>query len=76
MTDETQLLPEDEPEDLSTVLKILSFCIPIAGAVIYFMNKDNQPKKARSACIAALLGFGLGIVLNIIATVMRGRGYY
>ena len=32
--------PQDQ-EDLEMWMKVLSFCIPIAGAVIYFMNKDK-----------------------------------
>lgn len=57
-------------EDLSTGLKILSFCIPIAGAVIYFTNKDEAPLKAKSACTMALWGVGVGILLNILTTLM------
>ena len=41
--------PQDQ-EDLEMWMKVLSFCIPIAGAVIYFMNKDKAPVKAKSAC--------------------------
>ena len=51
-------------------MKVLSFCIPIAGAVIYFMNKDNAPVKAKSACTMALIGFGVGLVLQIIQRVL------
>lgn len=67
MTEENQLPPQENPDDkLSTGLAILSFCIPIAGAIIYFSNKDKMPNKAKSACHAALWGFGIGVVLNII----------
>lgn len=67
MTGENQLPPQENPDDkLSTGLAILSFCIPIAGAIIYFSNKDKMPNKAKSACHAALWGFGIGIVLNIL----------
>jgi len=67
MTEENQLPPKENPDDkLSTGLSILSFCIPIAGAIIYFSNKDTMPNKAKSACHAALWGFGIGIVLNIL----------
>ncbi|MFC2721747.1 MAG: hypothetical protein ACFN00_05675 [Flavobacteriaceae bacterium] len=44
--------PQDQ-EDLEMWMKVLSFCIPIAGAVIYFMNKDKAPVKAKSACTMA-----------------------
>jgi hypothetical protein len=67
MTEENQLPPQENPDDkLSTGLAILSFCIPIAGAIIYFSNKDTMPNKAKSACHAALWGFGIGVALNIL----------
>ena len=67
MTEENQLPPQENPDDkLSTGLAILSFCIPIAGAIIYFSNKDTMPNKAKSACHAALWGVGIGIVLNTL----------
>jgi FtsH-binding integral membrane protein len=67
MSEENQLPPEENPDDkLSTGLSILSFCIPIAGAVIYFSNKDKMPNKAKSACHAALWGVGIGTLLNIL----------
>jgi FtsH-binding integral membrane protein len=67
MTEENQFPPQENPDDkLSAGLAILSFCIPIAGAIIYFSNKDSMPNKAKSACHAALWGFGIGLVLNIL----------
>lgn len=62
-------------EDLETVLKIVSFCIPLVGAILYFVNKDKAPLKAKSACNMALYGFGFGILLNIIFYVL-GIGAY
>lgn len=65
-----QLNPKENPNDkLSTGLQVLSFCIPIAGAIIYFSNKSESPNKAKMACHAALWGIGIGILLQIIATV-------
>ena len=61
--------PQDQ-EDLEMWMKVLSFCIPIAGAVIYFINKDKAPVKAKSACTMALIGFGVGLVLQIIQRVL------
>ncbi len=69
-----ELLDENEKksnDQLNTGLAILSFCIPIAGAIIYFSNKDQYPNSAKTACHAALWGFGIGIVLNIIGTIIR-----
>ena len=61
--------PQDQ-EDLEMWMKVLSFCIPIAGAVIYFMNKDKAPVKAKSACTMALIGFGVGLVAQIIQRIL------
>lgn len=62
-------LPQNN-EDLETWLKVVSFCFPIVGAVLYFVNKDKAPKKAQTACYAALIGFGVGIVLQVIVTLL------
>ena len=73
MSEQNQLQNSENPNDkLSTGLAILSFCIPLAGAIIYFSNKDKMPNKAKSACHAALWGFGIGIVLNILITLAGG----
>jgi len=38
---------DNKPDDeLGTGLAVLSFCIPIAGALIYFSNKDKSPPKS------------------------------
>ena len=72
MTEETQQSSSSNSEDqLNTGLTILSFCIPLAGAIIYFSNKDTSPNKANSACHAALWGFGIGVVLNILSAIMK-----
>lgn len=69
---EEQLPPQENPDDkLSVGLQILSFCIPLAGAIIYFSEKDKYPNKAKAACHAALFGLGLGILINILVTVAR-----
>jgi hypothetical protein len=51
---------------------ILFFCIPIAGAIAYFMWKNDKPEKAKKACYIALAGFAVGVVLNIIVTLAQG----
>jgi len=60
-------LEKQRNEELGTGLAILSFCIPIAGAIIYFTSKDEKPKKAKKACHLALWGMGVGLILNIIS---------
>ncbi|MEO8240408.1 MAG: hypothetical protein ABI576_20050 [Flavobacterium sp.] len=64
--DEFENKNDKSQEDLSTGLKVLSFCIPLAGAIIYFVKKNEEPVAAKSACNMALIGFGVGIVVRII----------
>jgi len=58
-------------DKLSTPLTILSFCIPLAGAIIYFMKKDKEPASAKTACTAAVIGLVVGIVINIIVAIVN-----
>ncbi len=60
-----------EPDKLSTPLMILSFCIPLAGAIIYFMKKDKEPASAKTACTAAIIGLVVGIAINLIYTLVN-----
>jgi hypothetical protein len=60
-----------EKDELGTGLSILSFCIPIAGAIIYFSNKSDKPQKAKSACHAALWGVLVGFILNVISHAIK-----
>jgi hypothetical protein len=70
---QNQFPPQENPHDqLSTVLQVVSFCIPIVGAVIYFSEKEKYPNRAKSACHAALWGFGIGILLNLLVTLGKG----
>lgn len=60
-------LPQGQSgEDLHIGLKILIVLIPIVGAVLYFTNRNTYPQKSKSACTFALIGMGVGILLNII----------
>jgi len=59
-------------DELETGLKVLSFCIPLAGAILYFVNKDKAPVKAKQACNMALIGVGVGIVLNVVSMLITG----
>jgi uncharacterized membrane protein len=58
-------------EDLSVILKVVSFCIPLVGAILWFINKDKNPRAAKSACTFALIGVAVGIVVNIIVAVLN-----
>ena len=59
-----------ETEDLSMILKVVSFCIPLVGAILWFINKEKNPRAAKSACTFALIGVAVGIVVNIIVAVL------
>lgn len=56
----------EQNEDLSTGLKVVSFCVPLVGIILYFVEKDKNPVKSKSACNMALIGIGVGIVLQIL----------
>lgn len=58
-------------DKLSMPLTLLSFCIPLAGAVIYFMKKDKEPLSAKTACTAAIIGVVVGIITNLLYTVFN-----
>lgn len=58
-------------DKLSTPLTILSFCIPLAGAIIYFMKKDKEPLSAKTACTAAIIGIVVGIATNLLYTIFN-----
>ena len=63
----------NNPEDkLGILLTIVSFIIPIVGAILYFVYKAETPNKARTACYAALAGVVFGIVMQVIMTVVVG----
>jgi hypothetical protein len=65
--------PNNNPNDeLQTGMKVLAFCIPLAGAIIYFTSKEKSPNKAKQACNFALYGIGFGLVIQIIAYVVTG----
>lgn len=56
---------EKKEEDLAVGYQVLSFCFPIIGAIIWLVNIKSSPKKASTACTAALIGVGLSLLLNI-----------
>ena len=60
---------KDNDDKLETVYQVISFCIPLVGAIIWISNMKSSPNKAKTACYAALLGIGFSFVLNVIAGV-------
>lgn len=45
---------------------VLGFCIPIVGLILFLVWRDKTPQKAKSVGIGALVGFILGIIVDII----------
>lgn len=64
---QTQAPVYDAP---STGFWILGFFIPLVGLILYLVNKDRKPLKARSAGMGALIGFIVNIVLSVILSVL------
>ena len=56
----------------STGCAVLGFFIPIVGLILYLINKDTAPQKARSAGRGALIGFIVGIVFSVIYGIIVG----
>ena len=51
---------------------VLGFFIPVVGFILYLINKDKTPLKAKSAGKGALIGFCVGIAFSIIYGVLIG----
>jgi len=63
---ENETNSEDKP---NTGLNILALFFPIVGLVLYFTWKKDYPNKAKSILIFTLIGWGIGIALNIFTGV-------
>lgn len=48
-------------------LAILSFLFPIAGLIIFLVEKDKKPKTAKASGICALVSFILGMIMSIVS---------
>ena len=53
-------------------LAVLGFFIPLVGLILYLINKDTAPKKAKSAGKGALIGFIVSTVLGIVYGAILG----
>ena len=56
-------------EPLDGVVKVISFCIPLVGGILYFVHKSSAPQKSKDACNMALYGIGFSFLMNIIAAI-------
>ena len=60
--------PQPQPEDKASVgLCILSFLIPLAGWILYFVKRDDTPVKAKACSTWAWIGFGINFISIISA---------
>ena len=48
------------------ILNIISFLFPIGGLIIYLVDKDNHPNRAKSAGKFAILGVIIPLTLTIL----------
>ena len=56
----------------STGLNILSFLIPLAGLVIYLIDRDRMPQRAQAAGRWALIGMVVSVVLVLLYAILTG----
>lgn len=57
---------ENEEQQASFGLKVISFLIPIVGLVIYLINTEKNPIKANAVGKAALWGVAAAVLLKIL----------
>lgn len=50
----------------STGLNILSFLLPLVGLILYIVYHEKAPAKAKAIGKWALIGFVVGIIVNVI----------
>jgi FtsH-binding integral membrane protein len=65
-------MEEQKKDDLGIGLKIVCLLIPLVGLILYFVKKKDEPNSSKQACTWALIGVGIGIVLNIIIGLLAG----
>ena len=56
----------------STGYAVLGFFFPLIGLILYLVNKDTYPSRAKSAGKGALIGFIVSIVVSILYGVIAG----
>ena len=56
----------------NTGFAVLGFLIPLVGLILYLINKDTAPLKAKSAGKGALIGFCVSLVFSIIYGIFVG----
>ena len=56
----------------NTGFAVLGFFIPIVGLILYLVNKDKTPLKAKSAGKGALIGFCVSLAFSLIYSIIVG----
>ena len=56
----------------NTGMAVLGFFVPLAGLIIWLINKDTKPLMAKSAGKGALIGFIVSMVFSIILGAIVG----
>lgn len=67
-----QNIPNQVEEKASVGLAILSFFIPLAGLIIFLVEKDKRPKTAKVSGICALVSFIISLASTLIMTLAGG----
>lgn len=60
-------VPANEEGEKYTGLIILSVLIPLAGLIIFCVNNNTYPVKAKNCGLAALISFAVGMFIYLIA---------
>ena len=55
----------------TTLLKILSFFLPIVGIIIYFIEKDNDNLKAKACLKWALISYGVSVGVAAVGVIVE-----
>ena len=71
-TQENQNVTVNSNDAPSTGMAVLGFFIPLAGLIIWLINKETKPLMAKSAGKGALAGFIVSTVISIIYGVIVG----
>ena len=62
---------QKDDSDLETGVKVISFCFPIVGGILWLVHMNKAPKKSKAACVSAVWGIVIGIIINILSTIAQ-----
>lgn len=62
--------PRKEEKESVVGWRILGFCIPLIGLIVYCTEKDKHPERAKAAGKGALTGFVTGIIAWILLAIL------